>query len=167
MNRYNKIPIRILQTVLISFARKTPFAQRVVHYELYVKIHLSTMRIVSKKGNCRKRQIPMPTSLPFYRGRHCRNSGAQPIERKHIIALVWCVPANKETVYPGLHKTHRRRAQPTPTVSDYPAWYAPVSFPFYFAGADWDVRSFINEEKMMMIKHLEKELTICRPFQLY
>jgi hypothetical protein len=48
MNRYNKIPIRILQTVLILLCTQTLFAQRVVHYE-YVKDTLSTMQ-VSKKG---------------------------------------------------------------------------------------------------------------------
>jgi hypothetical protein len=38
-------------------------------------------------------------------------------------------------------------AQPIPTVSDYSARYALVSFPFRIAGTDWNVWQFYNEEK--------------------
>lgn len=37
MNRHKKIPIKILQTVLLLLCTQMLFAQKVVHYELYVK----------------------------------------------------------------------------------------------------------------------------------
>ncbi len=37
MNKYKNLSIRILQTVLILLCTQTLFAQKVVHYDLYVK----------------------------------------------------------------------------------------------------------------------------------
>jgi len=67
MNRYNKIPIRILQTVLILLCTQTLFAQRVVHYELYVKDTLVNYAGKQKRAIAVNGQIPMPT-LTFTEG---------------------------------------------------------------------------------------------------
>ena len=67
MNRYNKIPIRILQTVLILLCTQTLFAQRVVHNELYVKDTIVNSAGKQKRAIAVNGQIPMPT-LTFTEG---------------------------------------------------------------------------------------------------
>lgn len=100
MNRYNKIPIRILQTVLILLCTQTLFAQRVVHYELYVKDTLVNYAGKQKRAIAVNGQIPMPT-LTFTEGdtaeivvhNQLKESTSLHFERKHITSLAWCVPA--------------------------------------------------------------------------
>ncbi|WP_395092656.1 multicopper oxidase domain-containing protein [Vaginella massiliensis] len=67
MNRYNKIPIRILQTVLILLCTQTLFAQKVVRYDLYVKDTLVNYAGKEKRAIAVNGQIPMPT-LTFTEG---------------------------------------------------------------------------------------------------
>ncbi|WP_240768579.1 hypothetical protein [Olivibacter sp. XZL3] len=66
MNRYKKIPIRILQTVLILLCTQTLFAQKVVRYELYVKDTLVNYAGKQKRAIAVNGQIPMP-ALTFVR----------------------------------------------------------------------------------------------------
>lgn len=91
MNRYKDIPIKILQTVLILLCTQTLFAQKVVHYELYVKDTLVNYAGKQKRAIAVNGQIPMPAYI--YRGRHCRNCSTQPVKGKYIITLAWRIPA--------------------------------------------------------------------------
>ncbi|MCH5688791.1 multicopper oxidase domain-containing protein [Niabella sp. W65] len=67
MKRYKDIPIKILQTVLILLCTQTLFAQKVVHYELYVKDTLVNYAGKQKRAIAVNGQIPMPT-LTFTEG---------------------------------------------------------------------------------------------------
>ena len=67
MNRHKKIPIKILQTVLLLLCTQMLFAQKVVHYELYVKDTLVNYAGKQKRAIAVNGQIPMPT-LTFTEG---------------------------------------------------------------------------------------------------
>lgn len=147
MNRYNKIPIRILQTVLILLCTQTLFAQRVVHYELYVKDTLVNYAGKQKRAIAVNGQIPMPT-LTFTEG-----DTAEIVvhnQLKESTSLHWhgVFLPNKEDGVPWLtQKPIAPGTTYTYRFSDYPAWYALVPFPLRIAGADWHVRKFYHEEK--------------------
>lgn len=166
MNRYKKIPIRILQTVLILLCTQTLFAQRVVHYELYVKDTLVNYAGKQKRAIAVNGQIPMPT-LTFTEG-----DTAEIVvhnQLKESTSLHWhgVFLPNKEDGVPWL--TQKPIAPGTTYTYRFPIIQHGTHWYHSHSGLQEQIGmygSFIMK-KEATIKPLEKELTICRPSRLY
>jgi FtsP/CotA-like multicopper oxidase with cupredoxin domain len=111
MNRYTKI----MNFASADTALHTLFAQRVVHYELYVKDTLVNYAGKQKRAIAVNGQIPMPT-LTFTEG-----DTAEIVvhnQLKESTSLHWhgVFLPNKEDGVPWLTQKPIAPAQPTPTV---------------------------------------------------
>ena len=106
----------MLQTIFILFCSQTLFAQKVVHYELYVKDTLANYAGKQKRAIAVNGQIPMPT-LTFTEGDIAEIVVHNQL-KKESTSLHWhgvfSYPI-KRMVYPILHNNQLSLVLLTPT----------------------------------------------------